>query len=123
FPAIQINRERDVALVSQLRRLFLHPIIQAPPLMNDDESRERPLARWRVQHAGDGFVAALYETDLASAANAHIANNRKANRITVFIMSSPFKPSFSFVAFAVDAFFDLQFHVGRGGNWIVPTRC
>src|SRR5579862_8913862 len=65
----------------------------------------------------------LYETDLASAANAHIANNRKANRITVFIMSSPLEPSCSFVAFAVDAFFEVQFHVGRGGNWILPIRC
>jgi hypothetical protein len=63
--AIEIDRQGHVTLVGQLRGLFFHPVIEAPPFVNHNECGERPFARRRVEHALHGFVAAFVGDSLA----------------------------------------------------------
>ena len=49
---IKVNRQRKVALVGELARLFFDPIVQSPPFMDHDDRGKRPFAFGRVE---DGF--------------------------------------------------------------------
>ena len=51
FAAIEIDGQRHVALVGQLRGLLFHPVVQSPPFVNDDERGKRAFARGRVENA------------------------------------------------------------------------
>ena len=63
--AIEIDGERDIALISELRRLVLHPVVQSPPFVNDDQRRERAFACGRVKNSLHSFVAAFVGDGLA----------------------------------------------------------
>ena len=65
FAAIQIDRQRDVALVRQLRGLVLHPIVKPPPFVNDDQRRKWSFAGRRVEDSLHSFVAAFVGDGLA----------------------------------------------------------
>lgn len=58
FAAIEIDGEGDVALVGEMLRLLLDPVIETPPLVNDDEARVGPVTGGQVEEAVDGFIAA-----------------------------------------------------------------
>ena len=56
---IQIDGQRRITLVRQLRCLLFDPVVEPPPFVDHDNSGERPLACRRVKHRLDGFIATL----------------------------------------------------------------
>jgi hypothetical protein len=60
---IKINCQYQISLVRQLARLFFDPVVQSPPLVNDDDRRERAFA---FGHVSDGLdrVAVALEADI-----------------------------------------------------------
>jgi len=63
--AIQIDRQRDVALAGELFGLLLHPVVQSPPLVDHDERWKRPFAGRSVENSVDGVVAGFVGNSLA----------------------------------------------------------
>ena len=59
FPAIEVDGQRHVALVSEPLRLLLHPVVQSPPLVDHNDSRMASGRAGQSEVTGDRFVAAL----------------------------------------------------------------
>ena len=58
FAAVEVDGEGDVAFVGEMLRLFLHPVVEAPPFVNDDDGRMRAGASRQVKEAVRGVAAA-----------------------------------------------------------------
>ena len=63
--AIEVHSQRHVALVGQLRGLFLHPFVESPIFVDNDDGGKRSLPRRCVEHALYGLAAALVRNVLA----------------------------------------------------------
>jgi len=66
FSPIEINRQRRVTSVGQLRGLLLDPIIQSPIFVDDQQRRKRAFTLGSVQDPLHGFIAALVGNSLAA---------------------------------------------------------
>lgn len=57
--AIEVDGESNLALIRKLGCLFLHPVVQSPIFMNQDDRGEWTVSRWGLEKALDGFIVAL----------------------------------------------------------------
>src|SRR5208283_1870610 len=65
FAAVEVDGECDISLVSQLRGLFLYPVVESPVLVDHDQRGERAFALRRVQQSVHRLGAALVGNGLA----------------------------------------------------------
>ena len=65
FAPIEIDSERDIALVGKFRCLLLDPIVQSPPFVNHDDRGEWAFALGSVENSLHGFVATLVRDGFA----------------------------------------------------------
>jgi len=87
FSPIEINRQRRVTSVGQLRGLLLDPIIQSPIFVDDQQRRKRAFTLGSVQDPLHGFIAALVGNSLAAGGESGDGHAKKSTRHASFMVS------------------------------------
>src|SRR5207302_7223516 len=80
FSAVEIDSQCFISLISKFRGLFLYPVVQPPPFVDDNDARERTFTARCVRHALHRFVTAFVRDRRASSRKSGDGKNKREDQ-------------------------------------------